>query len=380
DELAAARLKITTIQCSRARNPAPLSPGQLWGLGRAATRELLWGLHAVSGELDGWRARARRIPDEPIRADALYVLEHKRTHVHGAALFWTLPRRRNLDLLRLLVAYELIWDTLDNLSERATAHGHTDGHQLHRAIAEAIDPDAPISDYYEQHPWRDDGGYLRCLVETCRESCRSLPSYPLVRETAVREAQRAQVLALNHYPDPGQRELTLRHWVAREYPGEQQASWWELSGAASAPLTIHALLALAAEAGCSQREVARTYAAYFPWLSAATTMLDSYVDQLQDIDTGDHSYIAHYPDPESAARGIRALVRASLAEARTLRDGHKHAVIAAAMVAMYLSKDTARTPQLRGGTSTFIRAGGTLTRLLFPILRLWRAIYNQRSA
>jgi tetraprenyl-beta-curcumene synthase len=291
-----------------------------------------------------------------------------------------LPRKRNRDLLRLLVAYELIWDTLDNLSESAAAHGQTDGRQLHLAIVEAIDPGSPVSDYYEQHPWRNDGGYLRTLVAACREGCRSLPSYQLVQPLAVREAHRAQVLALNHHPDPTQRELVLKQWVAREYPGEQQASWWELSGAASAPLTIHALLALAADATCSQAEIARTYAAYFPWLSAATTMLDSYVDQLQDIANGDHSYIAHYPSPASAAHGIRALVRSSLIETRTLRDGHKHTVIAAAMVAMYLSKDTGRTPQLRAVTGDFIRAGGTLTRLLFPILRAWRVVYRQRSA
>jgi tetraprenyl-beta-curcumene synthase len=368
------------IQCARARNPAPLSPGQLLGLGRAATREMLWGLRTVSREIHRWRAHAQRIPDEPIRADALYVLEHKRTHVHGAALFWTLPRERNHDLLRLLVAYELIWDTLDNLSESAAAHGQTDGQQLHRAIAEAIDPGSPISDYYEQHPWHDDGGYLRGLVETCRASCCSLPSYPLVKRLAVREAHRAQVLALNHHTDPIQRELALKRWVASEYPGLQQTSWWELSGAASAPLTIHALLALAAESTCSPGDVARTYAVYFPSLSAATTMLDSYVDQHEDIEHGDHSYIAHYPDPDSAAHGIRTLVQASLIEARTLRDGHKHAVIAAAMIAMYLSKDAGRTPHLRASTSAFIDAGGTLTRLLFPILRLWRIVYHQSSA
>ena len=177
------------------------------------------------------------------------MLEHKRTHVHGAALFWTLPRRRNQQLLRLLVAYELIWDFLDNLNERAA--GTTNGHQLHLAVPEAIDLAAPLSDYYRHHPWRDDGGYLRALVETCRTGCRALPSYPLVREVAVREARRARVLALNHHPNPIQREAQLKQWVASEYPGHQQASWWELSGAASAPLTIHALLALAAEPHCS---------------------------------------------------------------------------------------------------------------------------------
>ncbi len=334
----------------------------------------------MSRELHEWRAYARIIPDEAIRADALYVLEHKRTHTHGAALFWTLPRKRNRDLLRLLVAYELIWDTLDNLSESAAAHGQANGHKLHLAIAEAIDPRVPISDYYEQHPWHNDGGYLRALVKTCRDSCRALPSYSLIQPVAVREAHRAQVLALNHHPDPIQRELALKQWVAREYPREQQTSWWEISGAASAPLTIHALLALAAESTCSQSEIAQTYAAYFPSLSAATTMLDSYVDQLEDSEHSEHSYITHYPDPDSAARGIQALVQASLVEVRTLREGHKHAVIAAAMIAMYLSKDTGRTPQLRAGTKTFIDAGGTLTHLLLPILRSWRAVYCQRSA
>jgi tetraprenyl-beta-curcumene synthase len=361
-------------------NPAPLGPCQLWGLGRAATRELLWGLHAVSQEIRQWRSYARTIPDQPIRDDALHVLEHKRTHIYGAALFCTLPREGSRELLRLLVAHELIWDFLDNLSESAAAHGHTDGHQLHLAIAESIDPSTPISDYYRQHPWQNDRGYLRCLVETCRRSCLALPSYPLVRDTLVREARRAQVLAFNHDPDPVRRDAALKRWVAEEYPGEQHATWWEISGAASAPLTIHALLALAAEPSCSPDEIARTYAAYFPWFSAATTMLDSYVDQIEDVDNGDHSYIAHYQDAETALSGIRILVQQSVTEVRSLRNGHGHAVIAAAMIAMYLSKDTARTPQLRAGTNSLIHAGGSLTRLLLPVLRAWRIAYAQRSA
>jgi tetraprenyl-beta-curcumene synthase len=72
----------------------------------------------VTRELNGWRERAESIPACAIRADALYVLEHKRTHAHGAALFWTLPRRRSMPLLRLLVAYELIWDFLAGATRR----------------------------------------------------------------------------------------------------------------------------------------------------------------------------------------------------------------------------------------------------------------------
>jgi tetraprenyl-beta-curcumene synthase len=309
------------------------------------------------------------------------VFDHKRPAAHGAALFWTLPQRRSARLLRLLVAYELIWDFLDSVSEHGAHAGIANGRQLHLAIREAVDPSAPVSDYYLHHPWRDDGGYLRALVEACRDGCRALPSYSLVRELVVHEARRAEVQAINHHPDPVERELELRRWVAGEFAqGGERASWWELSGAASAPLVIHALLALASDPRCSERDAARVHAAYCPWLGATTTMLDSYVDQMEDRDNGDHSYVSHYPDSENAIASIRTLVETSVTETRALPGGHRHAIIAAAMIAMYLSKDTARSPQLHAGTSAFIRAGGSLTRLLLPILRVWRYVYAQRTA
>jgi tetraprenyl-beta-curcumene synthase len=319
------------------------------------------------------------IPDAVIREDALLALARKRTHAHGAALFWILPRRRNLQLLRLLVAYELIWDLLDNLSEHAAAAGQTDGRQLHLAIAEAIDPGARISDYYEQHPWHEDGGYLRALVEACRAGCAKLPSYGRVRELALRDARMAQVLALNHDPDQARRDDGLRRWVGDHFPGQRLASWWEIAGAASAPLTIHALLALAAEPACTDAEIVAVHRAYFPWLSAATTMLDSYVDQAEDAENGDHSYVSHYPGSDCAERGVQQLVLRSVAEARALPRGPTHAIIAAAMVTMYLSKSSARTPAMRKTTHSLVCAGGSLTRLLLPILRAWRIANAQRS-
>jgi len=337
----------------------------------AAARELAWGLRLGSQELARWRDLALEIPDPGIRRDALLVLRRKRTHAHGAALFCILPRRRHPELVRLLVAYELIWDFLDNLSERAAAAGYTDGYALHLAIAEAIDPGSPVSDYYSCLPWKEDGGYLRALVASCREHCCALPSYPSVRELTVRDAHLAQVLALNHEPNPVRRDASLRAWVAGHFPGND-APWWELSGAASAPLAIHALLALAAEPRCADGEVAAVHAAYFPWVAAATTMLDSYVDRPDDVVIGAHSYVAHYPDACRATCCVRSLLHRALSEVRALERGTKHLVIVAAMAAMYLSKGAA-TPEVRD----LVLAGGSLTRMLLPVLRLWRGIFGQ---
>ncbi len=334
----------------------------------------------ISCEISRWRRRALAIPDAPIRTDALASIDRKRGHTDGAALFWILPRRRNPELLRLLVAYEMIWDFLDSVNEHGADRGQANGRQLHLALIEALDPTASISDYYRHHPWREDGGYLRALVEACRCGCSALPSYSRVRALVLREAMRAQVLALNHDLDPVCRDISLQRWSEREFGDRHDVSWFELSGAASASLTVHVLLALAAEPACTELDISRACTAYFPWLSLATTMLDSYVDQFEDEVNGDHSYIAHYATPAVAVQRVHEIVERAARECRCLRNGHRHAVIVACMIAMYLSRDSARTPAMRARTDRFIEAGGSLTRALLPILRLWRIAYAQRAA
>jgi tetraprenyl-beta-curcumene synthase len=283
-------------------------------------------------------------------------------------------------LLRLLVTYQVMWDFLDCISESGAGAGRDNGLQLHRALVDALDPSRPISDYYALHPWHQDGGYLRALVEACRQCCRELPSFQKVRPILVREATRASVQAINHDLDPAGRQAALREWVAREYPNEHELTWFELAGAAGAGLAIYALFALAAEPDCDEEEVTRVYRAYFPWTSAVATMLDSYVDQTEDEANDDHCYVAYYPTPEHATRAIGRLVRRCLQETHTLGNSERHTLIAACMVAMYLSKDSARTEAMRPRTASLLRAGGQLTRFLLPILRLWRILNAQRSS
>ncbi len=271
--------------------------------------------------LEGTR---RRDPDPALRNDALSALTRKRGHTDGAALLWTIPRARDHHLLRLLVAYEIAWDFLDGVNERGAAAGQVNGRQLHLALLDALDLTRPVSDYYRHHQCADDGGYLRMLVGVCRESCRRLPSYWAIRPLLVREAIRAQVLAINHDLDPTLRDTYLRRWAAETFPATSDVNWFELSGAASASLTIHALLALGAEPDCDSEQLAQACAAYFPWISGATTMLDSYVDQIEDLANGDHSYVSHYSTPQLAAARIRELIERSLKEARSLPGGERH--------------------------------------------------------
>jgi tetraprenyl-beta-curcumene synthase len=345
-----------------------------------AARESLRIVPRVSREVGAWRARAQRIPDAPIREDALNALSGKRLNLEGAALFAVLPHRYDARLVRLLVAYQVLLDLLDSMSERAVPRPLANGDQLHRALVEALQPRAPISDYYLYHPWHDDGGYLRALVGTCRECCLMLPSYGRVQSFVVQGARRCGVQCANHDPDPLCRQERLRCWARTEFADRGELGWWELTAAASSTLGIHALLAHAANPALAERDAREVDAAYMPWVCAASTMLDSYVDEAADVADGGHSYVAHYSSPGAAARRICKLVSRSSSEVRGLRRGDRHALIVAGMAAMYLSADEARTPAKRARTDSFVAAGGGLTRALLPALRLWRIVRAQRSA
>jgi tetraprenyl-beta-curcumene synthase len=360
-------------------DPTPLSPAQVWALLAAAARELSWGIPGAARAARHWRTRAERIPDPPIRDDALYALTHKRTHAEGAALFAVLPRARNRNLLELLVAYETIWDFLDNVNERHMTERN--GRELHQALVDAFEPGHPLADYYRHHPWRDDGGYLEELVEFCRSACQELPSFDRVRRLLIQEARRGQVQALNHLPDPARRDSKLERWADAECADDlDEATWYELSGAASASMAIHALLAIAAEAEASERDIATVYAAYWPWISLTTTMLDSYVDWADDIASGDHSYVSHYPSETCAVRRLCQCIAKSARNALELPRGRQHAVIVAAMTAMYLSKSEATSRIPRATTRRLVLSGGSLARLLLPLLRTWRVAYSQRTS
>jgi tetraprenyl-beta-curcumene synthase len=109
-------------------------------------------------------------------------------------------------------------------------------------------------------------------------------------------------------------------------------------------------------------------------------MLDSYADQADDAATGDHSYVAHYASTDEMVRRLCLAIDEAARCSMILERGHRHAVILGCMVSLYLSKDSARRPALKRSTQRLACAGGSLTRLLLPVLRAWRLAYAQRSA
>ena len=216
----------------------------------AARRYWLTVFPQVVGELRYWRRRACEIPDPLLREQALATHRTKSAHCEGAAAFATLvaPARRRT-VVRALVAFQALYDYLDTISEHPAANTFANNRQLHRALVTALDPSAAHVDYYAHHTQRDDGGYLHEQIAVCRAMCRRLPSFPLVaghlRAAAVR-AMESQAFVHTATPAPESRAAVAR-WAGRQTHAVTGLLWWESAAAAGSSLTIHALLAVAAD-------------------------------------------------------------------------------------------------------------------------------------
>lgn len=336
-------------------------------------------MRAVRREIHGWRQRAERIPDPTIRADALGSLDGKGHFNHGVALFGLLGNRRDARLLRALVAFQVMANFLDYASERGAAHRQGSGGSLMLAFVDAVDVGGDHRDYYADHPWSDDGGYLRSLVDACRVGCAGLPRYGIARPLLLREADRARALEIVHDPQPVRRDDAVRRFALDEYGPDTEAAWWELAAGSSNALSVIVLLALAANPSTAEGDLRASVDAYV-WVAAISTMLDSFVDQAEDAVNGDWCAIAYYGSDAVVADRLAYLVDRSLREVARLRHGERHAVIASSMIALLLSRDTASSEPLRPVTARLVRAGGSLTRLLLPILRVWRSAFRLRGA
>ena len=334
----------------------------------------------VRSELRSWRELAESIPDPALRAQALETLRSERLSAAGAALFAATTARHDAGLVRALVAYQVICDYLDTLAEQPSADPVANGAQLHRALADAVAVGRAHEDYYRLHAIQDDGGYLDTLVDACRSECAALPGYQAVRDAALREARRNEVQGINHGPAE-LREPALRAWAKPQQREAGDARWFEIAAAGSSSLAVLALLAAAADPRTSSASAERTRSAYFPWIEALSTLLDSLADRDHDLLAGELSFVGFYESSAAASTRLATVAARALAGARRLPRGEQQAVLVAGMIAMHLSESSAWTPATKPIATAVVRAADhAVMSFLLILLRNWRKLNDRRDA
>lgn len=355
--------------------------GEVLAFFAALARYWLAIIPSARRELRGWERRARTIPDPILRAHALSKLRNERLNAEAAAVFSTLvPIARAASLVRLTVAFQVMYDYLDAVSEQSDAlDSLRDGCSLHRALTAALDPSAAGVDYYRHHPRRNDGGYLDALVATCRVTLDRLPSTAAIASHALRAAARCGEGQSRTHASSRVGVTQLADWSLTQAT-DQGFNWWELAAGAGAPLSLYALFAAATDPRTTPADAASIEAAYYPWVCALSNLLDGLIDYSHDAASGDHNYIAYYAANTAAADRLGVIASDAAAAARKLRHGSRHIIVVAGVAGFYLSEPEANSDFARPVTQSVIASLGPIFPPIFAVMRLRRYAHHKKRA
>jgi tetraprenyl-beta-curcumene synthase len=326
----------------------------------------------VRAELAGWRAKSAEIPDPVLRGHAEASL-CKQGNIEGAALFATLapaPHRRRS--VRALVAYQTAYNYLDTLSEQPSADSLNNADQLDQALLIALHPTADHPDYYRHNPQRADGGYLEAVIDACRDALTGLPSFGAVAVTARAAAGRIVDFQALNLSEPHRGHDALESWASKVTPAGSGVSWWETAGAAGSSLAVHALIAAAADPRTGGEDAAAIDRAYFPWIGALHSLLDSLVDRREDAEHGQRSLLGYYPTPAATAIALSSLGLRGRRATETLARPQTHLVILTAMCSYYLSAPQCYTAEAQTITRNLTRALGMPLHVAIMLFRVRR--------
>ncbi len=334
----------------------------------------------VRRELANSRALAQRISDPVLRGLALQGLERKSANLEGAAAFATLaPRPWRPQVVRALVACQALCDYLDILCEQPSLDPVANGHELHEHLRDALSPTGSRRGE-RLRARRADGRYLGWLVRTIDGALASLPSRRTVAEALERAVQRTVAYqALNHGDADGS-HAPFERW-ARSLAPDGPLCWWEAGAGAGSTLGLHVLIGLAAEPRLTALSLEAVESAYYPWVGALHSLLDSLVDRGEDHAMGVPGLIDGYASVEQASERMSLIAREALERTMRLPRGRRHTLIVTAMSCFYLC-------DLRGAGSTdaplvapqLLGALGALARPNMAVLRMRRSLGTQADA
>ncbi|MFD2613256.1 tetraprenyl-beta-curcumene synthase family protein [Paenibacillus gansuensis] len=328
-------------------------------------------LPEVRTELNGWRAKAGLIPDEELRRQALASIADKEFHCQGGAVYAAANLGMRHVLIPLIVALQTISDYLDNLCDRSTSLDADDFRRLHQSMLDAVTPELPLQDYYEFRSEKDDGGYLRALVQTCRDCCAKLPSYAAVKEQVIELVSYYCDLQVYKHIRHDLREEELLRWWERHRNNYPQLSWNEFAAATGSTLGMFTLFQEAAVPGMTADKAANIRSAYFPHVCGLHILLDYLIDQEEDIAGGDLNFCNYYDSREATAERIAVIVEQAREDITRLHCPAFHRMIIEGLLALYLSDPKVNGQAEVKAVTRKLMKNSPMSRLFFWVNSMW---------
>jgi tetraprenyl-beta-curcumene synthase len=318
-----------------------------------------------------WRHRAEEIPDPSLRQLALEAQRIKRSNIEGSAALATFaPALHRGEVTRAQVAFQSVYDYVDSLAEQPNDHPVANARQLHQALLAAIEHSSEHTDYYGCHPCAGDGGYLEKIVAACRAALDTLPSRTVITESAHRLTTLISSYQSLNLTQPQGGHRYLEAWALTNTPPGTGLHWWETAAAAGSSLGVFALITAAAQPALQPAEAIAIERAYWPWVGALHSLLDSLIDETDDAAHEQQSLLAYYDTPQEAADRLEALARGALTAVNTLPHADHHILLLAAMASSYLASPEAASPTVLLARHRVIHVLGPATQPCLALLRV----------
>jgi len=328
-----------------------------------------------------WRGRALQIPDPGLRCAALDAQHTKRDGVEAAAAFAAFaPPGTRMHVVHAIVAFQVCLDYIDTLGELPSDQPIVNGQTLNQALVLTFEPGVSHPDYYAFHGGADDAGYLEDLVDACRTAVAALPSFAAIATPARRAlSQIVSYQSLNHGDADGSYDA-FTDWARSQSAPGAGLRWWEVGAAAGSQLSVLALIAAAADPTTRAERAAALEGAYFPWIGALSTLLDSLIDHRSDKLEGQRSLIDHYSSPRETADRLQMMASEALRAIRPLPDAENHTLILAAMAAFFHSTPQAAAPDVGLATHAVLDTMGGIAKPALMVFKARRALARRSLA
>ncbi|MCQ6558512.1 tetraprenyl-beta-curcumene synthase family protein [Paenibacillus mendelii] len=328
-------------------------------------------LPEVRRELHRLRSLAESIPDPELRTQALASMASKQFHCEGGAVYAAANIEQRHILIPLIVALQTISDYLDNLCDRSTSLDPDDFRLLHQSMLDAVNPDAPLRDYYAHREERLDEGYLHELVRTCQGCVSRLPGYRHARPFVTELVTLYSDLQVYKHIRKDLREPRLLAWWNEHRSSYAHLQWNEFAAATGSTLGMFMLFLAAADENLSEGEARFIRDAYFPHVCSLHILLDYLIDQEEDRIGGDLNFCNYYNDQVTLIERIGEIVQHAREDVRRLPAWRFHRMIIEGLLALYLSDPKVRQQADVRRISKRLMRNSPLTRLFFWGNSVW---------